>query len=161
MGVRYNDGGTVRAVVQRVRNADVAVDGEAVATIGPGMLVLVGAVDPDTPHDVSVLAAKLMSMRIFSDAQGKMNLSVVDTGGSVLIVSQFTLLADIRKGRRPSFTPAADPEHARSLINELVLLIREQGVDVVSGVFGASMEVSLTNSGPVTFVVDIADGKVV
>jgi len=159
--MRYNDGGTVRAVVQRVRSADVAVDGLAVASIGPGMLVLVGAVDSDTPHDISALAAKLLSMRIFSDTEGKMNLSVVDTGGSVLIVSQFTLLADIRKGRRPSFTAAADPEHARSLIDELVLRISEQGVEVASGVFGASMEVTLTNSGPVTFVVDVAGGRVV
>jgi D-tyrosyl-tRNA(Tyr) deacylase len=100
-------------------------------------------------------------MRIFSDTEGKMNLSVADTGGSVLVVSQFTLLADITKGRRPSFTAAADPEHARSLIDQLVSLLGEQGVQVVSGEFGASMDVSLTNSGPVTFVVDVADGRVV
>jgi D-tyrosyl-tRNA(Tyr) deacylase len=151
----------MRAVVQRVGHADVVVDGHQIASIGPGMLVLVGAVDADTPRDVSALASKLLSMRIFSDTEGKMNLSVADTGGSVLVVSQFTLLADITKGRRPSFTAAAHPEHARSLIDQLVSLLGEQGVQVVSGEFGASMDVSLTNSGPVTFVVDVADGRVV
>ena len=151
----------MRAVVQRVGHAEVTVDGVVVASVGPGMLVLVGVVDSDTSQEVSALGAKLVAMRIFSDAEGKMNLSVVDTGGSVLVVSQFTLLADITKGRRPSFTPAAHPEHARSLIDQLTSLIAERGVDVASGVFGASMEVSLTNSGPVTFVIDVADGRVV
>jgi D-tyrosyl-tRNA(Tyr) deacylase len=151
----------MRAVVQRVGHAEVTVDGVVVASVGPGMLVLVGVVDSDTYREVSALWAKLVAMRIFSDAEGKMNLSVVDTGGSVLVVSQFTLLADITKGRRPSFTPAAHPEHARSLIDQLVSLIAEHGVDVASGVFGGSMEVSLTNSGPVTFVIDVAEGRVV
>jgi D-tyrosyl-tRNA(Tyr) deacylase len=159
--MRSNDGGIMRAVVQRVKCADVVVDSSVIASIGQGMLVLVGAVDSDTPEDVSALAAKLLSMRIFSDTEGKMNLSVADTGGSVLVVSQFTLLADITRGRRPSFTPAAHPEHARSLIDHLVSLIGEQRVDVASGEFGASMDVSLTNSGPVTFVVDVADGRIV
>ena len=151
----------MRAVVQRVEHADVAVDGEVIASVGPGMLVLVGAVDSDTPRDVSVLVSKMMSMRIFSDTVGKMNLSLADTGGSMLVVSQFTLLADITKGRRPSFTAAARPEHARSLIEQLVSAVAEQGVPVASGEFGASMDVSLTNSGPVTFVIDVRDGRVV
>ena len=151
----------MRAVVQRVGRADVTVGAEIVASIGHGMLVLVGAVDSDTPHDVDVLAAKLLTMRIFSDDAGKMNLSVVGTGGSVLVVSQFTLLADISRGRRPSFTPAAHPDHARSLIDYLVSLVADEGVPVGSGEFGASMEVSLTNCGPVTFVVDVVEGRVV
>lgn len=161
MDLRNNDGGTMRAVVQRVGRADVTVGDEVVASIGHGMLVLVGAVDGDTRHDVEVLAAKLLSMRIFSDDAGKMNLSVADTGGSVLVVSQFTLVADITRGRRPSFTPAAHPDHARSSIDYLVSLVADQGVTVASGEFGASMEVSLTNCGPVTFVVDIQEGRVV
>lgn len=151
----------MRAVAQRVTHAQVVVDDEVVGSIGPGILALVGAVDSDTPRDVSVLAEKLLSMRIFSDDAGKMNLSVRDTGGSVLVVSQFTLLADITKGRRPSFTAAAHREHASALIDHLVSLIAEQGVQVSSGQFGASMEVSLTNSGPVTFVIDVVDGRVV
>ena len=151
----------MRAVVQRVSSANVAVDGEPIASIGPGMLVLVGAVDADTSGDVSVLAAKLVSMRIFPDTAEKMNLSLADTGGSMLVVSQFTLLADVTKGRRPSFTAAAMPEHARSLIDQLAASVAELGVPVASGEFGSSMEVSLTNSGPVTFVVDVRDGRVV
>ncbi|MEN8238678.1 MAG: D-aminoacyl-tRNA deacylase [Actinomycetota bacterium] len=151
----------MRAVVQRVGHAEVVVDGDVIASIGPGMLVLVGAVDSDTPQEVAALAAKLLSMRIFSDAQAKMNLSVADTGGAVLVVSQFTLLADITRGRRPSFTPAAHPEHARTLIDQLVSVMGEQGVQVAMGQFGALMEVSLTNSGPVTFIVDVENGRVV
>ena len=124
------------------------------------MLVLVGVVDSDTPEDVSALAAKLVSMRMFADADGKMNLSVSDIGGAVMVVSQFTLLADLRRGRRPSFTAAAHPRHASALIDQLVMLIAEQGTNVLAGQFGASMEVSLTNSGPVTFVVDVANGRI-
>jgi len=150
----------MRAVVQRVEHADVTVDDEVIASIGSGLLVLVGAVNSDTPADVSALAAKLVTMRIFSDADGKMNLSVADTGGSVLVVSQFTLLADIRRGRRPSFTAAAQPDHARSLIDRLVSEIGDRGVGVESGRFGASMDVSLVNSGPVTIIVDVVEGQV-
>jgi D-tyrosyl-tRNA(Tyr) deacylase len=161
LAVQYNDGGDVRAVIQRVAHADVAVDGDVIASIGHGMLVLAGVVDSDTPDDASALAAKLLSMRMFADAEGKMNLSVADTGGAVLLVSQFTLLADMTRGRRPSFTAAAHPDHASALIDQLVMLIGEQGVNVEIGRFGASMEVSLSNSGPVTFVVDVANGRVV
>ena len=150
----------MRAVVQRVEHADVTADDEVIASIGSGLLVLVGAVNSDTPADVSALAAKLVTMRIFSDADGKMNLSVADTGGSVLVVSQFTLLADIRRGRRPSFTAAAQPDHARSLIDRLVSEIGDRGVGVESGRFGASMDVSLVNSGPVTIIVDVVEGQI-
>ncbi|MCL1588697.1 MAG: D-aminoacyl-tRNA deacylase [Actinomycetia bacterium] len=150
----------MRALVQRVEHADVTVDGEVIASIGPGLLVLVGAVNSDTSADVSTLAAKLVTMRIFSDVEGKMNLSVQDTGGSVLVVSQFTLLADIRRGRRPSFTAAAQPDHARSLIDRLVSEIGDRDIRVESGRFGASMDVSLVNSGPVTIIVDVVDGQV-
>jgi len=150
----------MRAVVQRVEHGDVTVDDEVIASIGPGLLVLVGAVNSDTIADVSALATKLVTMRIFADAEGKMNLSVADTGGSVLVVSQFTLLADIRRGRRPSFTAAAQPGYARSLIDRLVSEIADRGVGVESGQFGASMDVSLVNSGPVTIIVDVAEGQV-
>ena len=150
----------MRAVVQRVEHADVTVDDEPIGSIGPGLLVLVGAVNSDTLADVSALATKLVTMRIFSDADGKMNLSVADTGGSVLVVPQFTLLADVRRGRRPSFTAAAHPEYARSLIDRLVSEIGDRGVGVETGRFGASMDVSLVNSGPVTIIVDVADGRV-
>ena len=150
----------MRAVVQRVEHADVTVGDDVIASIEPGLLVLVGVVNSDTPADVSALATKLVTMRIFSDADGKMNLSVADTGGSVLVVSQFTLLADIRRGRRPSFTAAAQPEHARSLIDRLISEIGDRGVGVESGRFGASMDVSLVNSGPVTIIVDVVEGQV-
>jgi D-tyrosyl-tRNA(Tyr) deacylase len=150
----------MRAVVQRADRAEVTVDDEVVASIGPGLLVLVGAVNSDTFADVSALATKVVTMRIFSDLDEKMNLSVADIGGSVLVVSQFTLLADIRRGRRPSFTAAAHPEHARSLIDHLVEEIGDRGVGVETGRFGASMDVSLVNSGPVTIIVDVVDGRV-
>jgi D-tyrosyl-tRNA(Tyr) deacylase len=151
----------MRAVVQRVTHADVVVDGEVVASIGIGILVLVGAVDSDGDTDAVALAKKLVSMRVFADAEGKMNRSIVDIDGSILIVSQFTLLADIRKGRRPSFTGAAAPDHAEPLVDTLTGAIASEGVRVETGRFGAMMNVSLTNSGPVTFVIDVAKGRVV
>ena len=150
----------MRAVVQRVMHADVMVDGDVVASIGTGMLVLVGAVDSDGDADAVALAKKLVSMRVFADIEGKMNRSIIDSGGSILIVSQFTLLADIRKGRRPSFTGAAAPDHAEPLIDTLACAIVSEGVRVETGRFGATMNVSLTNSGPVTFVIDVAEGRV-
>ena len=150
----------MRAVVQRVTHADVVVDGDVVASIGAGMLVLVGAVDSDTGTDVLALAKKLVSMRVFADTDGKMNRSIVNIGGSILIVSQFTLLADLRKGRRPSFTDAAAPGHAEPLIDSLASAVADVGVHVETGQFGAMMDVSLTNSGPVTFVIDVAEGRI-
>lgn len=141
--------------------AEVVVDGEQIASIGSGMLVLVGVVPSDTENDASTMATKLTTMRIFADDQDKMNLSVHEIGGSVLIVSQFTLAADISAGRRPSFTPAAAPDHARALIEHLRLLVQDSGVPVAQGRFGARMDVTLTNAGPVTFVVDVENGRVV
>jgi D-tyrosyl-tRNA(Tyr) deacylase len=151
----------MRAVMQRVKQADVAVDGDGVASIGAGMLVLVGVVASDADADVLALARKLVSMRVFTDTDGKMNLSIIDTGGSILIVSQFTLLADLHKGRRPSFAHAAAPEHAEPLIDALADAITDAGVHVETGQFGAMMDVSLTNDGPVTLVIDVAEGRVV
>jgi D-tyrosyl-tRNA(Tyr) deacylase len=151
----------MRAVMQRVKQADVAVDGDGVASIGAGMLVLVGVVASDADADVLALARKLVSMRVFTDTDGKMNLSIIDTGGSILIVSQFTLLADLHKGRRPSFAHAAAPGHAEPLIDALADAITDAGVHVETGQFGAMMDVSLTNDGPVTLVIDVAEGRVV
>ena len=150
----------MRAVVQRVSNADVVAERESIASIDSGLLVLVGAVDSDGDADAVALAKKLVSMRVFTDLEGKMNRSIIDIEGSILIVSQFTLLADLRKGRRPSFAGAAAPDHAAPLIDLLAHAIVSEGVRVETGRFGAMMDVSLTNSGPVTFVIDVAQGRV-
>ena len=150
----------MRAIVQRVSGAAVAVEGETISSIGDGMLVLVGVVPTDTSRDASALAAKIVTMRIFSDDEGKMNQSVRDAGGSVLIVSQFTLVADLSSGRRPSFSGAADQDHALGLIEKLVTFVQEDGVSVATGRFGARMNVTLTNAGPVTFVIDVEDGRI-
>lgn len=124
------------------------------------MVVLVGVADGDTSADAAALAAKLVGLRIFGDDAGLMNRSVVDVGGSVLLVSQFTLLGDVRKGRRPSFTGAAQPEIAEPLFNEVVTAIRAEGIDIATGRFGAVMTVSLVNDGPVTLIIETAGGKV-
>ena len=124
------------------------------------MVVLVGVADGDTSADAAALAAKLAGLRIFGDDAGLMNRSVVDVGGSVLLVSQFTLLGDVRKGRRPSFTGAAQPEIAEPLFNEVVTAIRAEGIDIATGRFGAVMTVSLVNDGPVTLIIETAGGKV-
>lgn len=150
----------MRAVVQRVSRAAVTVDGSLIAEIGVGLVVLIGVGDGDTERDASALADKIVGMRIFRDDEGLMNRSVVDVGGAVLVVSQFTLLADLRKGRRPSFTGAADPEGAETLVASVADGIAASGVEVGSGVFGALMELELVNDGPVTIVVDVGDGKV-
>jgi len=151
----------MRAVVQRVTEASVAVDSETVGQIKVGLLVLVGVAQGDSVEDADVLALKLSTMRIFSDEEGKMNRSVSDVGGSVLVVSQFTLAGDVRKGRRPSFSNAADPEIAVPILDRLVSTLRSHGLDVACGEFGAYMQVRLTNDGPVTFVVDVRGGAVV
>jgi len=151
----------MRAVVQRVSEAAVAVGDRIVGEIGSGLLVFVGVVGGDSFEDAEALATKLLTMRIFSDEGGKMNLSVSDIGGSVLVVSQFTLAGDVRKGRRPSFSNAADPESAVPIIDRLVSVLRSDGLDVACGEFGAMMQVSLVNEGPVTFVVDASNGVVV
>lgn len=147
----------MRAVIQRVSSASVSVDGDPVASILDGLLVLVGAVVGDTAHEAESLADKVAHLRIMPDEDGKMNRSVINTGGGVLVVSQFTLAADTRRGRRPSFVDAADPEAAKVLIGTLVGRLESQGLTVAEGVFGATMEVALVNDGPVTIVLDTRD----
>ena len=135
-------------------------DGVVRGEIGSGLLVLVGVAPGDESADVDALADKLVNIRLMADAEGKMNRSVLEADASILVVSQFTLQADIRKGRRPSFTSAAEPDLAETLIERLAGCISEVGVPVSTGVFGAHMEVALVNDGPVTLVVDVANGKV-
>jgi D-tyrosyl-tRNA(Tyr) deacylase len=147
----------VRAVIQRVSSAGVTVDGEALAEIGQGVLVLVGIASRDTRETVSRMAAKVVSLRIFEDAEGRMNLSLRDMGGSVLCVSQFTLYGDIRRGNRPSFTDAAPPAEAEQLYSHFCEAIEAAGVPCARGLFGARMEVDLRNSGPVTILLDSED----
>ena len=149
----------MRAVVQRVRYARVEVDTRVVGSIGHGLLALVGVERGDGAADVAHLAAKLRELRIFDDDGGpdgrpRMNRSVVDVGGSVLVVSQFTLAADTRRGRRPSFDAAAPPDEARRLYEDVVADLRASGVEVATGEFQAAMRVTLENDGPVTFVLE-------
>ncbi len=150
----------MRAVVQRVRRASVVVGAETVGAIGQGLAVLVGVAPTDTEADARALADKLVGLRVFADDEGKMNRSVGEVGGSILAVSQFTLLADVGRGRRPSFVGAAPPEVAEPLVERLGELVEERGVPCAGGRFGAMMEVDLINDGPVTLVLDVADGKV-
>lgn len=150
----------MRVVVQRVGEATVSVDGQTVERIGHGLVVLVGIAAGDSTDDVAAIAAKLASLRIFRDGDRKMNRSVVDVGGEILVVSQFTLLAEVRKGRRPSWVGAAAPEQAEQLIDELVRRLREEGIPVRTGVFGASMQVALINDGPVTIVIESNQGRI-
>jgi D-tyrosyl-tRNA(Tyr) deacylase len=151
----------MRAVVQRVSAARVSVAGSVVGEIGPGFLVLLGAADGDGNADADALADKVIGLRIFADERGKMNRSVADVGGSILVVSQFTLLGDVRKGRRPSFTAAAPPEEAARLVDRFVTRVAASGLRCATGRFGEMMEVELVNDGPVTLVVDAAGGRVV
>lgn len=144
----------MRAVIQRVSRAVVAVAGRTVASIGPGLLVLVGAGEGDTEADADYIARKTAELRVFEDENGKMNRSVEEIGGSVLVVSQFTLYADCRKGRRPSFDRAMRPEPANHLVDRVCELLRDWGLPVETGRFGAMMEVSSVNDGPVTLVLD-------
>lgn len=144
----------MKALLQRVTRASVTVDGKITGEIGPGLAVLAGVAAGDSVKDVEWLAEKTANLRIFNDAEGKFNLSVLETGGAVLVVSQFTLLADARKGRRPSFTDAAPPEQADALINIYVEKLRGYGLKVETGVFRAHMEVEIHNHGPVTVMLD-------
>jgi D-tyrosyl-tRNA(Tyr) deacylase len=144
----------MRAVIQRVTDAQVVVDAAITGKIGSGLLVLFGVAKPDTQADVEFLVDKILNLRIFSDAQGKMNLSLLDTAGSLLVVSQFTLYGDCRKGRRPGFDAAAPPDLARSLYEKFIDLARLRGVHVEAGIFQAHMEVSLVNDGPVTLILE-------
>ncbi len=144
----------MKAVFQRVTDASVTVDGKTVGAIGAGALVLVGIVPQDTEKEAQLLAQKVAGLRVFTDTQDKMNLSVTDIGGSVLAVSQFTLCADISHGRRPSFIGAAAPDVASPLFDHFCDALRALGVPVETGVFGAHMQVSLLNNGPVTILLD-------
>jgi D-tyrosyl-tRNA(Tyr) deacylase len=144
----------MRACLQRVARAQVAVEGEICGQIGQGLLVLLGVVQGDEEVDARQLAQKVVSLRVFDDAQGKMNLSVGEVKGAMLVVSQFTLAGDCRKGRRPSFDTAAGPEVAEQLYELFVKTAAEQGIPVATGRFRAHMLVELVNDGPVTFVVD-------
>jgi len=144
----------MRAVVQRVSEASVAVDGKTVGSIGPGLCVLVGVAQGDAIQDAEWLSAKAVELRIFEDAAGKMNLSLLDTGGELLAVSQFTLLGDAQKGRRPAFTAAAPPGEAEPLYRKFCELCRSRGVRVAEGVFRATMQVRIVNEGPVTLLLD-------
>lgn len=144
----------MRAVVQRVREAKVEIDGKTFSQIGPGLLVLLGVSSDDTMDDVQYMVDKISHLRVFSDAEGKMNLSVSQVGGEVLVVSQFTLYGDCRKGRRPSFTAAAKGEPADDLYQAVVSGLRSNGLSVETGEFGANMQVHLVNDGPVTLLLD-------
>jgi D-tyrosyl-tRNA(Tyr) deacylase len=144
----------MRVVLQRVSHASVSVDGEVVASIGLGLLLLVGVAEGDDAEDARRLAEKCAEMRVFPDEAGRFDRSVVDVGGEVLVVSQFTLLADLRKGRRPSFTGAARPEAAEPIVGMFAQALRGMGVKTQTGRFGAHMMVELVNDGPVTIVVD-------
>ncbi len=144
----------MRSVVQRVIESHVSVADEIVAGIGRGLLVLLGVAKSDTHKDAKYLADKIAHLRIFEDDQGKMNRSLIETGGSMLLVSQFTLLGDCRKGRRPSFIQAARPEDADHLYKSFAGLVRDMGVDVKTGRFQTMMAVSLINDGPVTIILE-------
>jgi D-tyrosyl-tRNA(Tyr) deacylase len=144
----------MRAVIQRVLHAQVSVGEEIVGKIGPGLLVLLGVAKADTQADADYLASKVLGLRIFDDENGKMNLSLADTLGSVLVVSQFTLYGDVRNGKRPSFDQAAPPQLANELYEYLVVKIRESGIHCGTGRFQAMMQVELLNDGPVTILLD-------
>ncbi|HXH82693.1 MAG TPA: D-aminoacyl-tRNA deacylase [Candidatus Tectomicrobia bacterium] len=144
----------MRAVLQRVREASVTVRGRTTGAIGPGLLVLLGAGEGDTEADAAWMVRRIAELRIFEDDAGKMNRSVEEVGGAVLVVSQFTLHADTRKGRRPSFTGALHPEAARRLVDAVCEGLRARGLAVATGEFGAVMDVALVNHGPVTLLLD-------
>jgi D-tyrosyl-tRNA(Tyr) deacylase len=150
----------MRVVLQRVTEASVAVNGGTVASIRGGFLALVGVGNGDTSADADALVAKVAGLRVFSDIEGRFNDSLMDVAGAVLVVSQFTLLGDARRGRRPSFSGAAPPDVAEPLIDQFAAGLRAEGIEVATGVFGASMQVRLVNDGPVTLVIDASGGRV-
>lgn len=144
----------MKAVIQRVTQAAVEVEGRCVGRIGRGLLVLLGVAKGDAEPDVRYMVEKIPNLRIFSDSHGKMNLSLLDVGGAVLVVSQFTLLGDPDQGRRPGFDQAASPEEARALYEQVISGLKARGTAVETGLFGAFMRVALENDGPVTFLLD-------
>jgi D-aminoacyl-tRNA deacylase len=144
----------VRALLQRVTQASVTVDSQVIGAIGPGLLILVCAMEGDSDATAEAMARKIAKLRIFKDAEGKMNLSLRDTGGSALIVSQFTLAADLR-GNRPGFSTAAKPEEANRLYRSFIEKMQAEGIATANGIFGADMAVALTNDGPVTIWLDL------
>lgn len=146
--------------MQRVSRASVGVGGEVVSSIDGGFCLLVGIEPSDGEPDVRAAVDKIVGLRVFGDDTGKMNLSIGDVGGQVLVVSQFTLLGDLRKGRRPSFTRAAPPELAEPLVDAMADAFSELGIKTMTGVFGARMTVDIVNDGPVTFVIDVSGGRV-
>jgi len=148
----------MRALLQRVTQASVVVEGSVVGEIGAGLLILLGAAKPDTVADAALLVNKIVNLRIFPDADGKMNRSMLETGGSLLVVSQFTLYGDCRKGRRPGFDAAAPAAQARALYESFVEIARRSGLRVETGVFQAHMEVALVNDGPVTLMLETKEG---
>lgn len=145
----------MKALIQRVTESSVTIDGEVVASIGPGLLVLLGVEKHDDTDTVGNMVKRVLAYRVFSDADGRMNLSVLDVAGGVLVVSQFTLAADTKKGLRPGFSAAAPPERAKQLYEQFVEQVREAGVMVGTGQFGADMKVQLVNDGPVTFLLEL------
>jgi len=144
----------MRALLQRVSHATVTVNGSIVGQIGRGFVVLLGVTQSDSKAEVEWLANKVAGLRVFDDSDGKMNASLTDVGGSLLVVSQFTLYGDARKGRRPSFTAAARPEQAEPLVEDFVHRLRERGFSVATGVFGANMDVEIHNDGPMTLMLE-------
>ena len=144
----------MRAVVQRVKRASVSIEGEVVGAIGPGLVILLGIKEGDGEEEAKWMARKVANLRIFSDQEGKFNLSALDVDGEALVVSQFTLYGDARKGRRPSFTQAAPPEVAEPLVEKFVQFLRETGLKVKTGRFGAEMLVEIHNDGPVTIILE-------
>lgn len=149
----------MKVIIQRTSGANVTVDNETIGTIDDGLVALVGITDSDTEKDVEVIADKLVHLRIFEDNQNKMNHSLLDIGGSVLSISQFTLYADVKKGRRPSFIKAAQPDKANQLYEVFNEVVQSYGVDVKTGEFGAMMNVNLVNQGPVTIILETEKGK--
>lgn len=147
----------MKAAIQRAKDASVSVDGQIIGAIDHGLVVLLGVTHEDTVEDAKYLVNKIMHLRIFEDENEKMNLSLKDVGGSILSISQFTLYADTRKGRRPSFIHAAKPEEANQLYEAFNAELRKENIQVETGEFGAMMDVSLTNVGPVTIIIDSKD----